>query len=64
MSKDKFPTGWDDAKIKKVIAHYGEQTEDEAVAEDEAGVESSEAVMKIPHDLISTVRELIARRQS
>ncbi|MBV9157083.1 MAG: hypothetical protein JO097_12540 [Acidobacteriaceae bacterium] len=63
MSKNKFPLGWDEGKMKKVLAHYNEQTEEEAVAEDEAGVESSETVMKIPHDLVSTVRELIARHQ-
>ena len=40
MSNKKFPSGWDEDKIKRVLAHYEEQTEDEAVAEDEAGVES------------------------
>ena len=40
MNDNKFPSGWDEEKIKKVLAHYNEQTEDEAVAEDEAGVES------------------------
>ncbi|MGI9070774.1 MAG: hypothetical protein ACR2JB_05450 [Bryobacteraceae bacterium] len=49
MSRNKFPTGWDQRKIKKVLAHYEEQTEEEAVAEDEAGIESSETIMKIPH---------------
>jgi hypothetical protein len=38
MSQDEFPAGWDDGKIQRVLAHYGEQTEDEALAEDEAGV--------------------------
>ncbi len=64
MSKNKFPTGWDQDKIEAVLAHYDEQAEEQAVAEDEAGVESSETVMKIPHDLVSVVRELIAKHQS
>jgi hypothetical protein len=42
MSQDKFPAGWDDGKIQRVLAHYGERAEDEALAEDEAGVASSE----------------------
>ena len=63
MSQDKFPAGWDDGKIQRVLAHYGEQTEDESLAEDEAGVASSETVMNVPHDLVPRVRELIARRQ-
>jgi hypothetical protein len=63
MSQDKFPAGWDEGRIQRVLAHYGEQTEDEALAEDEAGVASSETVMNVPHDLVPRVRELIARRQ-
>ena len=50
MSQDKFPDGWDEDKVQRVLAHYGEQTEDEALAEDEAG--------------ISKVRELIAKQHS
>jgi hypothetical protein len=34
------------------------------LAEDEAGIESSETVMNVPHDLVPKVRELIAKRQS
>jgi hypothetical protein len=38
MSQNKFPDGWDADKVHRVLAHYGEQTEDEALAEDEAGI--------------------------
>jgi hypothetical protein len=44
-----------------VIAHYEGQTEEEAEKEDEAGIEASETVMVVPHDLVSKVRELIAK---
>jgi len=37
MSQNIFPDGWDEGKVQRVLAHYGEQTEDEALAEDEAG---------------------------
>lgn len=63
MSQNKFPTGWDEAKVRRVLAHYEEQTEEEALIEDEAGIESSETVMNVPHDLVPKVRELIAKRQ-
>jgi hypothetical protein len=36
MSKSKFPAGWDDEKTQRVLAHYEHQTEDDALAEDEA----------------------------
>jgi hypothetical protein len=63
MSENKFPTGWDDEKVQRVLAHYEQQTEDEALAEDEAGIESSTTVMNVPHDLLPKVRELIAKYQ-
>jgi hypothetical protein len=64
MSKNKFPDGWDEGRVQRVLAHYGEQTQDDAEAEDEAGIEPSETVMNVPRDLVPTVRELIARHQS
>ena len=63
MKESKFPEGWNEERVRKVLVHYEEQTEDEAVAEDEAGVESSETVMSVPHELVPIVRELIAKRQ-
>jgi hypothetical protein len=35
-----FLPGWDEERVKKVLAHYENQTEEEAVAEDEAAYES------------------------
>ena len=65
MKKSKYPEGWDKARVDKVLAHYEEQTEDEAVAEDEAAFENKkQTVMDIPNELVPTVRELIAKHQS
>jgi len=64
MSQNKFPGGWDESRVRRVLAHYEDQTEVEALAEDEAGVESSETIMNVPRDLVPKVRELIARHQS
>ena len=64
MSQGKFPAGWDEEKVRRVLAHYEEQTEEEALLEDEAGIEPSETVMNVPHDLVPKVRELIAKRRS
>jgi hypothetical protein len=62
MKQTKFPPGWDEERVRKVLAHYEEQTEDEAVAEDEAALEN-QAVMEVPHELVSIVRELIAKHR-
>jgi hypothetical protein len=63
MSENKFPAGWDNQKVRRVLGHYAEQAEDDAVREDDAGVQPSETVMNVPHDLVPKVRELIAKRQ-
>jgi hypothetical protein len=63
MKQSKYPPGWDEERVKKVLAHYESQTEDEAVAEDEAAFESPEGtVMAVPQDLVPAVRALIAKR--
>ena len=65
MKQSKFPSGWDEARVSRVLAHYDEQTEEEAVAEDEAAAEdSTQTVMEIPSELVPAVRELIAKRRS
>ncbi len=65
MRQSKFPLGWDKRRVQKVLAHYESQSEDEAVAEDEAAFEASgQTVMEVPTDLVPSVRELIARRKS
>ena len=64
MSQGKFPTGWSEEKVRRVLAHYEKQTEEDALLEDEAGIEPSETVMNVPHELVPKVRELIAKRRS
>jgi len=54
--------GWNEEKVRRVLAYYRQQTEEEALIEDEAGVESSETVMNVPHELVPKIRELIAKR--
>jgi hypothetical protein len=64
MSQNKFPEGWNAERVSKLLAFYREQTEDEAVAEDEAGVEAGDTVMNVPRELVPVIRELIAKRQT
>jgi hypothetical protein len=65
MRQYRFPPGWDEERVRKVLAHYEEQTEDEAVAEDEAAFEdSTQTVIEVPHELVPAIRELIAKHQA
>jgi hypothetical protein len=61
MSKENFPEGWTAEKVRKVLAYYEQQGDEDALVEDEAGVESSETVMTVPRELVPKVRELIAK---
>ena len=64
MSQSRFPQGWDEDRVQQVLAHYEQQTPEEAVAEDESAfAEPDDTVMKVPHDLVPAVRELIAKHQ-
>jgi hypothetical protein len=60
--QSKFPPGWDEDRVRRLLDHYESQSQEQAVAEDEAGVDSAaETVMNIPKELVPRVRELIAR---
>jgi hypothetical protein len=62
-TQSNFPPGWDETRVRRVLAHYEEQTEEEAVAEDEAAAEDkTQTVMEIPNELVPAVRDLIAKR--
>ena len=61
----KFPAGWDESKVRDLIAHYDGQTEDEQAAEIEAALGGDGVTMvAVPVDLADEVRALIARRRS
>ena len=65
MRKNRYPPGWDEERVRKVLAHYQEQTEAEAVAEDEAAFENpTQTVMEVPTVLVPAIRELIAKHQA
>jgi hypothetical protein len=64
VNQQKFPRGWDEKRVRKVLAHYENQTEDEALAEDEAAYEAEgQTVMIVPTDLVPAIRQLIGRRR-
>jgi hypothetical protein len=65
MRENRFPPGWDEERVRKVLAHYEEQTEVEAVAEDEAAFEEpTQTVMEVPTALVPVIRELIAKHHA
>ena len=62
--RNRFPKGWNEARVRKVLEHYESQTEEEAVAEDEAAFRRrNQAVMVVPKRLVPTIRQLITREE-
>ena len=64
IRKPEYPPGWDEARVQRLLEHYEHQSDEGAVAEDEAAYESpSHTMMSIPVDLVPAVRELLAKRK-
>ncbi len=62
MKQSKFPPGGDEQRVRRVLEHYEQQTDEQAVAEDEAAFEdSTQTVMEVPRELVPSIRELIAK---
>lgn len=60
MTINEFPKGWDEARVRSVIDHYENQTEEEALAEDEAAFnDPTQTPMMVPRELVPEVMRLI-----
>jgi hypothetical protein len=65
MKQVRYPAGWDAERVRRVLEHYETQSDQEAVAEDEAGYEAATlTAMEVPVELVPAVRELIAKRRA
>ena len=64
MKQATFPPGWNEERVRRVLEHYEAQSDEEAVAEDEAAYDSTtHTAMEVPVELVPAVRELIAKRR-
>ena len=64
MSENRFPPGWDEERVRRLIEHYESQTEDEAVGEDEAAPpDGSRTLIAVPNELVPAVRKMIAKHR-
>ena len=59
-----LPPGWDEERVRRVLAYYETQTEEEVVAEDERAFEErGRTVVEIPVELMPVIREVIAQHE-
>lgn len=61
----KYPAGWDEKRVREVIEHYENQTDEEHLTEIE-GARNAESItiMAVPTELVPQVRALIAKKRS
>jgi hypothetical protein len=58
MAENRFPEGWDEDRVRRVLEHYESQSEDEAAYE-----ERTQTFVEVPVQLVPLVRELIAKHE-
>ena len=64
MKQNRYPSGWNEARVRRVLEHYETQTEEEAVAEDEAAFRlRNQTVMIVPKRLVPEITRLIEKRR-
>ena len=65
MTQTKYPPGWSEERVRRLLEHYEQQSDEEAIAEDEAAFEATtHTAMEIPVDLVPAVRDLLAKRRA
>jgi hypothetical protein len=65
MTTKRFPTGWDEERVRRVLSHYEKQTDEQAAAEDEAAFKGKRrTVIEVPVELMPVIREIIAQYQA
>lgn len=51
MSNNRYPPGWDEQRVRRILDHYDQQSEDEAVAEDEDRYDTATRnVLEVPKE--------------
>ena len=65
MTDATFPDGWNADRVQRVLDHYDQQADEEALAEDEAAYEATtHTAMEVLVALVPDVRELIAKKRT
>ena len=47
MRQNQFPSGWTEERVRRVLTHYEEQSEQEAISEDEAAFQGQVQAVSI-----------------
>ena len=61
MTANKYPPGWNETRVRRVLEYYESQSDEEAAAEIESA--SERTTTEVPVALVPAVRKLIAKRR-
>jgi hypothetical protein len=66
MNKQRFPTGWDEQRVKRLLAELEAHTDEEWIAADEAAAADGgdQAVIIVPSSLLPEIRRLLGSHKT
>ncbi|MGH8625899.1 MAG: hypothetical protein ACREYC_11720 [Gammaproteobacteria bacterium] len=66
MNEQRFPTGWDEQRVKRLLAELEARTDEEWIAADEAAAAEGgdQAVITVPSSLLPEIRRLLASHKT
>ena len=66
MDDQRFPAGWDQQRVQRLLAQLEARTEEEWIAEDEAAAADGDdqAVITVPTVLLPEIRRILATHKS
>lgn len=66
MKKQRFPKGWNEQRVKDLIAELDARTDEEWIAADEAAASDSgdQTVITVPRALLPEIRRLLAAHKA
>jgi predicted NAD/FAD-dependent oxidoreductase len=66
MNEQRFPEGWDEQRVKRLIAELDACTDEKWIAADEAAAaeQSDQAVITVPVTLLPEIRRLLASHKT
>ena len=66
MNDQQFPEGWDEDRVKRLIAELDARTDEEWIAADEAAAcnGGDQAVVTVPASLLPEIRRLLASHKT
>ncbi len=66
MNEQQFPKGWNEQRIKRLVAELEARTDEEWIAADEAAVDDrgDQTVITVPAALLPEIRKLLASHRT